>query len=102
MTAGIDQAAWRRAWRQATAAAPSLWPDPRGLPAGSTINWSNGFLPATYQATAMQAEGKPVVNIDPGDKNPRIQRAKLDVLLQEDRQFLASRSVLRRKSKTVP
>jgi GntR family transcriptional regulator/MocR family aminotransferase len=32
-SAGIDQAAWRRAWRQATAAAPSLWPDWRGLPA---------------------------------------------------------------------
>ena len=30
--AGIDQAAWRRAWRRAGDAAPSLWPDPRGLP----------------------------------------------------------------------
>jgi len=32
-SAGIDPAAWRRAWRQAAAAPPSLWPDPRGLPA---------------------------------------------------------------------
>src|SRR5487761_1145524 len=32
-SAGIDQAAWRRAWRQAGAAAPSLWPDWHGLPA---------------------------------------------------------------------
>jgi GntR family transcriptional regulator/MocR family aminotransferase len=32
-SAGIDRAAWRRAWRQAAAAPPSLWPDPRGLPA---------------------------------------------------------------------
>jgi GntR family transcriptional regulator/MocR family aminotransferase len=31
--AGIDPAAWRRAWRQAAAAVPSRWPDPRGLPA---------------------------------------------------------------------
>ena len=38
----------------------------------------------------MQADGKPVVNIEPGDKDPQIQRAKLDVLLQEDRQFLQS------------
>jgi GntR family transcriptional regulator/MocR family aminotransferase len=30
--AGIDQAAWRRAWRRAGDAVPSLWPDPRGLP----------------------------------------------------------------------
>ena len=29
--AGIDQAAWRRAWRRAGDAAPSRWPDPRGL-----------------------------------------------------------------------
>jgi GntR family transcriptional regulator / MocR family aminotransferase len=29
--AGIDQAAWRRAWRQAGGALPSRWPDPRGL-----------------------------------------------------------------------
>src|SRR3989454_189690 len=58
------------------------------VPPGGLENFSNGFLPATYQATAMQAEGKPVVNIDPADKDPRIQRAKLDVLVQQDRQFL--------------
>jgi GntR family transcriptional regulator/MocR family aminotransferase len=29
--AGIDQAAWRRAWRHAGGAVPSRWPDPRGL-----------------------------------------------------------------------
>jgi GntR family transcriptional regulator / MocR family aminotransferase len=29
--AGIDQAAWRRAWRAAAAATPSRWPQPRGL-----------------------------------------------------------------------
>jgi len=58
------------------------------VPPGGLENFSNGFLPATYQATAMQAEGKPVVNIDPADKDPRIQRAKLDVVVQQDRQFL--------------
>jgi GntR family transcriptional regulator / MocR family aminotransferase len=29
--AGIDRAAWRRSWRRAGDAAPSLWPDPHGL-----------------------------------------------------------------------
>ncbi len=29
---GIDQAAWRRAWRRAGDVPPSRWPDPRGLP----------------------------------------------------------------------
>jgi len=60
------------------------------VPPGGLENFSNGFLPATYQATAMQAEGKPVLNIDPADKDPKIQRAKLDALLQQDRQFLSS------------
>ena len=60
------------------------------VPPGGLENFSNGFLPATYQATPMQADGKPVVNIEPADKDPQIQRAKLDVLLQEDRQFLQS------------
>ncbi len=60
------------------------------VPPGGLENFSNGFLPATFQATAMQAAGKPVVNIDPADKDPKIQRAKLDVLLAEDRQFLKS------------
>ncbi|MFN8006385.1 MAG: DUF1501 domain-containing protein [Terriglobia bacterium] len=60
------------------------------VPPGGLENFSNGFLPATYQATAMQAEGKPVVNIDPADKDPAVQRAKLDAILQEDRQFLES------------
>src|SRR5882672_6247409 len=60
------------------------------VPPGGLENFSNGFLPATYQATAMQAEGNPVVNIEPADKDPKIQRAKLDVLLQQDRQFLQS------------
>ena len=31
--AGIDQAAWRRAWRRAGTTSVSRWPDPRGLPA---------------------------------------------------------------------
>jgi hypothetical protein len=60
------------------------------VPPGGLENFSNGFLPAPYQATGMQAEGKPVVNIDPADKDPKIQRAKLDTILLEDRQFLES------------
>jgi hypothetical protein len=60
------------------------------VPPGGLENFSNGFLPATYQATAMQADGIPVVNIEPAEVDPRIQRLKLDVLLQEDRQFLQS------------
>jgi hypothetical protein len=60
------------------------------VPPGGLENFSNGFLPGSFQATGMQADGKPVVNIEPADKDPKIQRAKLDALLAEDRRFLAS------------
>ena len=60
------------------------------VPPGGLENFSNGFLPATNQAMAIQADGIPVVNIKPSDTDPKIQRAKLDVLLESDRRFLQS------------
>ncbi|MFM7099553.1 MAG: DUF1501 domain-containing protein [Verrucomicrobiota bacterium] len=32
-------------------------PDPRQLPAGGSINWTNGFLPAVHQGVAFRGEG---------------------------------------------
>lgn len=58
------------------------------IPPGGIENFSNGFLPATHQATHIRDEGVPVDNITPSDKDQRIQRAKLDTLLQQDRSFL--------------
>jgi hypothetical protein len=40
-------------------------PDPRGMPAGSTINWSNGFLPARYQGVAFRTKGQPIDDLFP-------------------------------------
>lgn len=60
------------------------------VPPGGLENFSNGFLPATYQAMPMQAEGQPVPNIEPADKTAHVQRTKLDVALQQDREFLAT------------
>ena len=60
------------------------------VPPGGLENFSNGFLPATYQAMPIQAEGKAVANIEPADKDSAVQRAKLDVVAQEDRQFLST------------
>lgn len=40
-------------------------PDSRGLPAGSTINWSNGFLPARYQGVAFKSKGQPIDDLFP-------------------------------------
>ena len=40
-------------------------PDVRGLPAGGTINWSNGFLPAQHQGVAFQSAGAPIRDLFP-------------------------------------
>ena len=40
-------------------------PDPRGLPAGSTINWTNGFLPARHQGVAFRTKGQPIDDLFP-------------------------------------
>ena len=35
----------------------AVLPDPRGLPAGGSVNWSNGFLPAEHQGVAFRSRG---------------------------------------------
>ena len=60
------------------------------VPPGGLENFSNGFLPALHQAMPVQAEGKPVENLEPSDEEPEVQRAKLDAVLQQDRRYLAS------------
>jgi hypothetical protein len=40
-------------------------PDVRGLPAGGTINWSNGFLPAKHQGVAFQSSGPAIRDLFP-------------------------------------
>ncbi|MFO0844681.1 MAG: DUF1501 domain-containing protein [Gemmataceae bacterium] len=43
-------------------------PDPRGLPAGSTINWSSGFLPARHQGVALRTKGAPLDDLFPAKR----------------------------------
>lgn len=50
-------------------------PDPRGLPAGGSINWTSGFLPANHPGVPFRAESaEPVVDLStpstvaPGDR----------------------------------
>ncbi len=40
-------------------------PDARGYPAGGTINWTNGFLPARHQGVALRSQGAPIDNLFP-------------------------------------
>ncbi len=64
------------------------------VPAGGMENFSNGFLPASYQATMLKAQGTPIDNLVPADKTAQIQRAKLDLLGKQDKDFSASQGTL--------
>lgn len=60
------------------------------VPPGGKENFSNGYLPATYQATPIQAKGVPVANIVPADTNAEVQQSKLRWLAEQDGQFATS------------
>ena len=50
-------------------------------PQGGTANWSNGFLPAHYQGTALRAKGSPLLDLRPPPGVTREQqRRNLDLL----------------------
>ena len=45
---------------------PSFVVLPRSsFPQGGAANWSNGFLPAIHQGTALRAEGRPILDLQP-------------------------------------
>lgn len=60
------------------------------VPCGGLETFSNGFLPASHQATLFQADGTPIDNINPGDKDGRVQKLKLSLLRQQDEAFSRS------------
>ncbi len=57
------------------------------IPCGGMETYSSGFLPASHQATQLMADGNPINNIVPADRDARIQRAKLDFLRSRDQTF---------------
>src|SRR5882762_3768456 len=61
-------------------------PDPRGQPAGGSINWSNGFLSARHQGVMMRSQGTPIDDLMPARDIPadaeRATRDLIDVLNQ--------------------
>jgi hypothetical protein len=61
-------------------------PDSRGLPAGSTINWSSGFLPPRHQGVALRTKGAPIEDLFPArDVKPEAEAASRDLLGALDR-----------------
>jgi hypothetical protein len=59
-------------------------------PQGGAANWSNGFLPAYYQGTALRASGSPILDLRPPpyvtDQQQRANLALLGRLNQADRE----------------
>ncbi|MCI0333441.1 MAG: DUF1501 domain-containing protein [Planctomycetes bacterium] len=49
-------------------------------PLGGTGNYSNGFLPAAFQATRLRDHGTPVLDLVPPDEFASGQRASLDLI----------------------
>ena len=50
-------------------------------PQGGAANWSNGFLPAHFQGTALRATGSPILDLHPPKGVARdVQRRNLDLL----------------------
>jgi hypothetical protein len=50
-------------------------PDPRQLPAGGAINWTNGFLPAAHQGVAFRAGGDVIPDLSTPNGVPSDTRA---------------------------
>lgn len=57
------------------------------VPCGGLETFSNGFLPASHQATLLAADGLPIDNIQPADRDARIQQAKLALLKGQNQAF---------------
>ncbi len=50
-------------------------------PQGGAANWSNGYLPASFQGTPLRAKGSPILDLTPpAGITPEHQRANLDLL----------------------
>ncbi|MBM3726317.1 MAG: DUF1501 domain-containing protein [Acidobacteria bacterium] len=65
-------------------------PDPRGVPWGGSVLWSNGFLPAAHQGTAFRASGDPVPDLaDPKDTRPEARRDALAWLRSMNERYAA-------------
>jgi hypothetical protein len=67
-------------------------PDSRGLPAGGTINWTNGFLPARHQGVVFRSKGPAIDNLAPAVAiEAGRERAARDLLRSMNERHLAAR-----------
>lgn len=67
-------------------------PDARGYPAGGTINWTNGFLPARHQGVVFRSKGLAIDDLAPAwPIDPTRERAAREMLHAMNERHLAAR-----------
>ncbi len=67
-------------------------PDTRALPAGGSINWSSGFLPARHQGVVVRSHGTPIDDLFPERPlDAAAERDSRDLLVQMNRRHLQAR-----------
>jgi hypothetical protein len=57
------------------------------IPPGGLDNFTNGFLPATFQGSVIKPTAAGLANVTPGERSARLQQAKLDLARSLDRGF---------------
>ena len=64
-------------------------PDAREFPAGGSINWSNGFLPARHQGVVIRPQGEPIDDLFPASPvDPGAESATRDLVAAINRRHL--------------
>jgi len=67
--------------------------DPRGGPTSGAPNWSNGYMPASYQGTLMRSGAQPILNLrSPASIDAASQRAEIDLLNELNRNYSQDRN----------
>jgi hypothetical protein len=57
------------------------------VPPGGLDNFTNGFLPATFQGSVIKPTAAGLANVKPGERSARLQQAKLDLARSLDLGF---------------
>ena len=67
--------------------------DPSGGPISGAKNWSNGFMPATYQGTVLRTQGAPILDLkSPEGMTRDLERDLLDTIATTNQRHLATRT----------
>ena len=66
--------------------------DHQGAPVNGALNWSNGFMPASYQGVPLRTAGEPIAYVRPPEGvSSRRQRSQLDLLARWNDEYSKAR-----------